>query len=346
MTKNITIGNDKISELNRPYVIAELSANHNGSLERATMILKAASQAGANAFKLQTFTADTMTLDCDNAEFIIKSGLWSGKKLYDLYQDAHMPWEWHTELFAVGKEHGITVFSSAFDFSAIELLEKLDAPAYKVASFEAMDLPLLEAVAQTGKPIIISTGVINKAQISEALEVIYKNSNSQVVLLHCVSDYPAKPEQFNLKTIPDMAREFRVPVGLSDHSINNDMSVAAIGLGACIFEKHITLRRSDGGLDSDFSLEPPEFSELVAKVNNAWFAMGEADYTNSSPRDNYRSLYFVKAVQKGSVITENDIKSIRPGMGLSPKYYYDVLGKKAATNIDPCMPVAWGLLTD
>ncbi len=339
------IENTLISNKNIPYVIAELSANHNGSLDNALEILKASANAGASALKLQTYKASTITIDCDKPEFIIKNGLWDGKKLYDLYEEAHMPWEWHTELFAAGKEHGITVFSSPFDFSAIDFLEKLDTPAYKVASFEAMDLPLLEVVAQTGKPIIISTGVIDKTQISEALEIIYKNGNDQVALLHCVSDYPAKPEQFNLRTIPDMMQEFKVPIGLSDHALDNSMSIAAIGVGACIFEKHVTLRRADGGADSAFSLEPNELKHLVTGLNSAWSALGKVSYSDSSTGSFGRSLYFVNDVKKGSIVTKDDVKSIRPGIGLAPKHYYEVIGKKAAIDISSCTPASWDLLT-
>ena len=333
----ITINGRKISAKHEPYVIAELSANHNGSLETAFTLLNVAKNSGASAVKLQTYTADTITLNCDSDEFRIKSGLWEGRTLYDLYQEAHMPWEWHKPLFDYARELEITIFSSPFDRTAVDLLEDLNAPAYKIASFEAVDLPLIKYVAATGKPMIISTGMADKEEIAEAVQAAYDGGCKELAILHCVSGYPAPAEDYNLRTILDMASSFNIPVGLSDHTLDNTTAIASVVLGASIIEKHFTLDRNGGGPDDSFSLEPEDLKQLCVGAKTAWQALGQVDYgRKSSEQGNAqfrRSLYFVKDMKAGDVIDETCIRSVRPGFGLAPKFYDEILGKTLVQDV-------------
>lgn len=337
MNEFITIDNRKIGPDYEPYIIAEMSANHNGSIENAFKIMEMAKECGADAIKLQTYKPDTITIKSDKPEFLIKGGLWDGKTLYDLYEEAHMPWDWHEPLFAKAKELGITIFSSPFDFTAVDLLESLGAPAYKIASFEAIDLPLIEYVAQTGKPMIISTGMANEEEIREAVETAKNAGCKELVVLHCVSGYPAPSEDYNLVTIPDMATRFGVLTGLSDHTIDNTTAITSVALGACLIEKHVTLDRNGGGPDDSFSLEKPELMQLCRDSKIAWRALGKVNYERKeSEKGNAifrRSLYVVKDIAEGEVFTHENVKSIRPGFGLAPKYYNSILGKKASQEI-------------
>ncbi len=334
---DIAISGRAIGPHHPPYVIAELSANHNGSLENALQLIDIAASAGAAAVKLQTYRPDTITLDSDAEEFQITEGIWAGHTLYDLYEDAHTPWDWHKPLFNRAAERGITIFSSPFDKTAVDFLEDLDAPAYKIASFEAVDLPLIEYVARTGKPMIISTGMANKEEIGEAIAAARGGGCSELVILHCVSGYPAPATDFNLATLRDIADNFSVLTGLSDHNLDNSIAVAAVALGAVVVEKHITLDRSVAGPDDSFSLEPSEFADLCEKTKLAWQALGTVDYgRKSSERANAkfrRSLYFVADIAKGQRIEAHMVRSVRPGYGIAPKHINDVIGKTATQNI-------------
>jgi N-acetylneuraminate synthase len=331
-----------------PYVIAEISANHNGSLERARMLIRAAAQAGADAVKLQTYRPDTITLDCDRPEFQLNQGPWAGQSLYDLYADAHMPWDWHAPLFAEAEGCGITIFSTPFDDTAVELLEALDAPAYKIASFELVDLPLIQRVAGTGKPMIMSTGMATRTEIAEAVEAARVAGCRDLALLHCVSGYPAPIAEANLATIPALAARFGVEAGLSDHTLGITAAITAVALGASIIEKHVTLRRADGGPDAAFSLEPEELRDLIIGVREAHAALGSADHgLQDSERGNAalrRSLYVVADVAHGEILTTDNVRSIRPGHGLRPKYLPDIIGKAATRKLDRGMPVDWSMV--
>jgi len=337
MKSFITINNRKIGPDYPPYIIAELSANHNGDIYRAYQIMEEAKRAGADAIKLQTYTHDTITMDCDSEDFQIHGGLWDGQTLYELYKGAHMPWEWHELLFAKAKELNITIFSSPFDFTAVDLLENLDTPAYKIASFELIDLPLIARVAKTGKPMIMSTGMANKEEIKEAIDCARSNGCEELVVLHCVSGYPAPAEQYNLRTISDISSRYDVLSGLSDHTIDNATAVASVVLGACLIEKHVTLNRNGGGADDSFSLEPKELAQLCKDSKTAWQALGKVNYERTDAEKGNvkfrRSLYAVKNIAAGEELTHENIKSIRPGFGLAPKYLDDVIGKKACTKI-------------
>ncbi|MDP4491805.1 pseudaminic acid synthase [Vibrio sp. AH4] len=337
MKPYITIDGRKIGPDHPPYIIAELSANHNGDINRAFQIMEEAKKAGADAIKLQTYTHETITMDCDSEEFQIHGGLWDGQTLYELYKGAHMPWEWHKPLFEKAKELGITIFSSPFDFTAVDLLESLEAPAYKIASFEVIDLPLIKRVAQTGKPMIISTGMANEEEIAEAVKTARENGCKELVVLHCVSGYPAPAEQYNLRTIADISERFKVLSGLSDHTIDNATAVASVTLGACIIEKHVTMDRNGGGADDSFSLEPHELTALCNDTKTAWQAMGQVNYERAEAEKGNvkfrRSLYIVKDIQAGEVLTADNVRSIRPGFGLPPKFYDDVIGKKVTRSL-------------
>jgi pseudaminic acid synthase len=332
-----------------PYVIAELSANHNGKLETALRIVEEAKKAGADAIKLQTYKPDTITLDSDGEGFRIKGGLWDNRTLYDLYQEAHMPWEWHKPLFERAHELGITIFSSPFDTTAVDLLESLGAPAYKIASFEAVDLPLIKYVAATGKPMIISTGMADAQEIQEAVDAARSGGCKELAVLHCVSGYPAPAEDYNLRTIPDMMARYGTVLGLSDHTLDNTTAIASIALGAAVIEKHFTLNRSGGGPDDSFSLEPADLAALCHGVRTVWDALGRVDYgRKSSEQGNVqfrRSLYFVKDLAAGDTITPDAVRSVRPGFGLPPKYLDEVLGSKVAHAVKANTPVTRDALT-
>lgn len=328
-----------------PYVIAEMSANHNGSLDNAYRLIEAAKTAGADAVKLQTYTPDTITLNADSDDFRITGGLWDGRTLYDLYQEAHMPWSWHQPLFEHARKMGITLFSSPFDATAVDLLESLGAPAYKIASFEAIDLPLIRYVARTGKPMIISTGMADDLEIQEAVDAAYSGGCKELALLHCVSGYPAPAADYNLRTLQDMQDRFGVVTGLSDHTLDNTTAITSVALGACIIEKHFTLNRQGGGPDDSFSLEPKELSELCRGARTAWQALGRVDYgrkpSEQANAQFRRSLYFVKDLQAGDVITADAVRSVRPGFGLAPKHLDDVLGRTVKQSVSINSPVRW-----
>jgi N-acetylneuraminate synthase len=331
------INNRKIGLDERPYVIAEMSANHNGDIDRAYKIIDMAKESGADAVKLQTYTPDTITMDINTPEFMIKSGLWKGQSLYELYKGAFMPWEWHEPLFNHAKKIGITIFSSPFDSAAVDLLEDLNTPAYKIASFEAVDIPLIKYVAQTGKPMIISTGMASFEEIQEATEVAREGGCKELAILHCVSGYPAPAGDYNLRTLVDMQEKFGLVVGLSDHTVDNTTAITSVALGASIIEKHVTLDRNGGGPDDSFSLELKELRQLCTGAKIAWESLGKIDYgLQSSEQDNIkfrRSLYFSKDIKKGEVITKDHIRSIRPGYGLPPKYLNKIVGKIAPLDI-------------
>ncbi len=342
---NISISGRRIAADAPPYVIAELSANHNGRLDTAMKIVEEAEKAGADAVKLQTYTADTITLNSHAEEFHIHGGLWNGKTLYQLYQEAHMPWEWHKPLFEYARKLGITIFSSPFDNTAVDLLEDLNAPAYKVASFEAVDLPLIRYIASTGKPMIISTGMADADEIAEAIDAARAGGCKELAILHCVSGYPAPAEDYNLRTIPDKIRRFGLVTGLSDHTLDNTTAITSVALGASIIEKHFTLDRDGGGPDDSFSLEPAELAALCTGAKTAWQALGQVDFgRKSSEQGNVkfrRSLYFVKPLKKGDRVTADAVRSVRPGFGLAPKYLDEVLGATLKTDVGFGTAISW-----
>ena len=334
---NISIAGRRIAADAPPYVIAEMSANHNGNIETAFKLIEAAKQSGADAVKLQTYRPDTITLNCDSEDFRIHGGLWDGRTLYELYEEAHMPWEWHAPLFAHARKHGITIFSSPFDNTAVDLLEDLNAPAYKIASFEAVDLPLIKYVASTSKPMIISTGMADAQEIQEAINAAREGGCTELAILHCVSGYPAPAADYNLRTIPDMIQRFGLVTGLSDHTLDNTTAITSVAMGASIVEKHFTLNRKGGGPDDSFSLEPAELAALCSGCKTAWAALGQVDYgRKSSEQGNVkfrRSLYFVKDLKAGDVISPDAVRSVRPGFGLAPKYVTDIVGKILTTDV-------------
>ncbi|MGA9659459.1 MAG: pseudaminic acid synthase [Asticcacaulis sp.] len=340
----ISIAGRKIGAAHEPYIICEISGNHNGSLDRALSLIDAAAQTGCDAIKLQTYTADTITMDSDRPEFQLQGGLWDGRSLYELYQEAHTPFDWHPALFERAKKHGVTCFSSPFDESAVDLLASLEAPAYKIASFELVDLPLVAYVAQQGKPMIMSTGMANAEEIDAAVQTARKFGSGEIVLLHCVSSYPSEIKDANVRTVPDLGRRFGVPSGLSDHTFGSAASVAAIALGGCVIEKHFTLARSDGGPDAGFSLEPDEFAALVRDCKAAWQALGRVHYdtlgTEQASKTFRRSLYVMQDVKQGEALTKANIRSIRPGLGLAPARLWNVLGKTASRDLKRGEPLS------
>lgn len=344
----VSIAGRKIGPGHPPYVVAEMSGNHNGDIGRALAIIDAAAEAGADAVKLQTYTADTLTIDHDGPGFTIEGGLWDGRRLYDLYREAHTPWDWHERLFARGHERGVAVFSTPFDVTAVDFLEGLGAPAHKVASFEIVDIPLIRRIARTGKPMVISTGIANLEEIREAVTAARAAGCREMVLLHCVSGYPSVPKDAHLRTVMHLAETFSTVPGLSDHTHGIAVSVAAVALGACFIEKHFTLRRADGGPDSAFSLEPAELADLVKGCRAAWEALGAVNYERKeSERGNAvfrRSLYAIADIKPGEPFTEKNVRSIRPGHGMAPKHLPEVLGKRATKAIARGTPLTPDLI--
>ncbi len=347
--RRIEIGGRGIGSDCPAYIVAELSANHNQSFGQAVRIVRAAKDAGADAVKLQTYTADTITLRSDKACFRIAGGtLWDGRILHDLYQEAFTPWEWQPKLKEIANELGMHLFSSAFDDSAVDFLEQMNVPAHKVASFELVDIGLIQKMARTGKPLIMSTGMASEEEISEAVGAARGAGAAQIALLKCTSAYPAPPEEANLRTIPELARRFGCPVGLSDHTMGIAVPVAAVALGACIIEKHLCLRRADGGPDGAFSLEPQEFKAMVEAVRTAEKALGSVQFA-SGPREASslkfrRSLFVVEDIKKGELFTKQNVRSIRPADGLHPRHLNEVLGKRAACDVERGTPLSWVLV--
>jgi len=351
MTKaatHLNIGGRLIGPGQPPYVIAEMSANHNGQLSNAFKIIEEAKRCGADAVKLQTYTPDTITLNSNSDEFKINGGLWDGLTLYELYTQAHMPWDWHKPLFDHARQTGITIFSSPFDSTAVDLLEDLNAPAYKIASFEAIDLPLIQYVASTGKPMIISTGMADADEIQDAVDTALSSGCSQLALLYCVSGYPAPAKDYKLKTMQDMATRFGCVTGLSDHTIDNTTAITSIALGSSLIEKHFTLDRNGGGPDDSFSLESKELKSLCDSVLTAWNCLGDVDYgRQSSEKANVqfrRSLYFVEDLKAGQIITADSVRSVRPGYGIAPKYMREILGKRVICDVSKFTPVKFELI--
>ena len=350
MVKELKINHIEIGVNNKPFIIAEMSGNHNQSIKRALQLVDIAAEAGAHAIKLQTYTAETMTLDIQENEFVIQniSSLWKGESLYNLYKKAYTPWEWHAEIFDYAKSKGLLAFSSPFDETAVDFLESLHVPAYKIASFENIDIPLIRKVAKTGKPVIISTGMATVAEIDEAVRTIRDTGNNQIVLLKCTSTYPASPENSNVATIPHLREMFGVEVGLSDHTMGIGVATAAVALGATVIEKHFTTSRAEGGVDAAFSLEPHELKLLVEETERAWASIGKVSYGPTIAElpsvNRRRSLYITEDIQAGDLLTKENIKSIRPGLGLPTKYYDLILGKAIKQDAKKGTPLSWELL--
>lgn len=349
MNRYFEINKIKIGENQKTFIIAEMSANHNQDYDRAVELIKKAAWAGADAIKLQTYTPDTITIDCDNEYFQIKQGtIWDGTTLHKLYQTAYTPWEWQPKLKKVAEEEGLVFFSSPFDYTSVDFLEDMNVPAYKIASFELNDIPFIEYIASKGKPIIMSTGIARMGDIQDALDACKRMGNENVALLKCTSSYPAPIEEINLKTIPNMNETFDVVAGLSDHTMGNAVSVGGVAIGAKIIEKHMTLRRSDGGADSKFSMEPEEFKEMVDNIRIVEKALGKVTYDltekQRNSREHSRSLFVVEDVKEGELFTEKNVRSIRPGFGLETKYINDILGEKAKCNIKKGTPMKWNLI--
>lgn len=349
--KTIEIQDRKIGSNHPPFIIAEMSGNHNQSLERALEIVEIAAKTGVHALKIQTYTADTMTLDLDRDEFFINDpkSLWYGKSLFELYQQAYTPWEWHKPIFDRCRELGIIGFSTPFDFTAVDFLESLDVPFYKIASFENTDLPLIRKVASTGKPIIISTGMAAIAELDETITTAKQAGCQNLILLKCTSSYPSTPKDTNLLTIPHLRDLFDdIQVGLSDHTLGIGVAVASVALGATVIEKHFTLNRADGGVDAAFSMEPQEMKQLVIETERAWQAMGKISYGVTAAEQKSlifrRSLYIAQNMQSGDILTPDNLRAIRPGQGLPPKYYNLLLGKKIKADVQAGTPVKWELL--
>lgn len=349
MQKQIKIGNRYVGGNAPTFIVAEVSANHLQDFERAKAIIKAAADAGADAVKLQTYTADTITLDCDNDYFQITQGtIWDGTTLHKLYQEAFTPWEWQPELLKYANELGMECFSSPFDPTAVDFMEEMNMPAYKIASFEINDIPLIRKIAKLGKPIIFATGIAYLEDIERALQVCKEEGNEQVILLKCTSQYPSPYESMNLKVIPNMAEVFDCVTGLSDHSMGCTVAVASVALGAKMVEKHLTLSRADGGPDAEFSMEPAEFKQMVDEIRIVEKALGKVTYELTEQqvrsREDGRSLFVVKDVKEGEIFTEDNVRSIRPNFGLHTMYYEDILGKKAKKDIAKGIPLAWNLI--
>jgi N-acetylneuraminate synthase len=346
----ITIDGRKIGPNYPPYIIAELSANHNGILQKALDTISEAKRCGADAIKLQTYTADTMTIDCDSEEFQIRGGLWDGYKLYDLYKEAQTPFSWHKAMFDHARKIGITCFSTPFDETAVDLLEDMNVPAYKVASFEATDLPLIKYIAATKKPMIMSTGMANLEEIEEMVTTAKDAGCQELILLHCISSYPAPIEQSNLLTIPDMRKYFGVQIGLSDHTITNTASIVASALGATVIEKHFIMDRNYKGPDSQFSIEPPELTALCTETKDAWLSLGKAGYDRKPAEEANikfrRSVYFVKDLKEGEIITQEHIRRIRPGLGLAPKFEAEIIGKSVKVDVVRGTATSWVLINE
>lgn len=344
------IAGTKIGPGHSPYLIAEMSGNHMGEIDRAMALIDAAKASGAHAVKLQTYTADTITIDSDRPEFQLTDGLWKGRGLYDLYQEAHTPWDWHEPLFRHAADIGITIFSSPFDPTAVDLLARLNAPAFKIASFEIVDIPLIKYVARLGKPMILSTGMASLGDIAEAVAAVRETPDTPMMLLHCTSGYPTPPEDCDLRTISHLSEAFGVPVGLSDHTEGVAVPVASVALGAVLIEKHFTLSRADGGVDSAFSLEPQEFKAMADACTTAWSAIGHVGYevkgSEANVKQNRRSLYAVADIAAGEVFKEQNVRSIRPGLGLAPKYLPDILGRSAARDITFGEPMNWQMIAE
>ena len=342
------IAGRKIGPDQPPYLIAELSGNHKGDFARACALIDAAKAAGADAVKIQTYTADTLTINHDGPGFRLEGGLWDGRTLYELYQEGSMPWDWHEALFAHARGIGIPLFSSPFDPTAVDLLEACGAPAYKIASFELIDLPLIRTVARTGKPIIMSTGMADLGEISEAVAVVRENSASPILLLHCTSAYPTPPEECDLRTIPHLAEAFGTLTGLSDHTMGWAVAIASVALGAVAIEKHFTLSRAEGGVDSAFSMEPDEFRAMAEACRIAWAALGRINYaltpSEAGGRDYRRSLYATADIDAGAVFTSANIRSVRPGFGLAPKYIDTIIGRPATRRVTRGEPLDWSMV--
>lgn len=333
----IKIKDTKIGAEYSPYIVAEMSANHNGKIENAIKLIKTAKDCGANAVKIQTYKAETITINHNSPEFILKDGLWAGKKLFDLYKEAHTPWEWHKEIYDFGNKIGITIFSSPFDNSAVDFLEKIDNPVYKVASPELIDIPLIKYIAKTGKPIIFSTGMATFDEIHDAIEAARSEGAKNIIVLHCTASYPAPTKEANLSTLEAIKEKFNVVTGLSDHTQGTLISTLAVNHGASLIEKHFTLDRTMGGVDSAFSIEPNELKQLVSDVNLAKIAIGKPSFSPTESETNFvknrRSLYVVKDIKKGEKLSDKNIKSIRPGKGMKPKYFFDVIGLEASRDL-------------
>ena len=346
----LKIDKSQISLHNPPYIIAELSANHNGSIEKAKQTIKLAKECGANAIKLQTYTANSMTINCNNNDFIIKEGLWQGYKLFDLYEEASTPYEWHEELFKYAKKIGITIFSTPFDEEAADLLESLNTPAYKIASFELTDLPLIDYVARKRKPILISTGMGNLQEISDAIKIAKDAGCKDILLFHCISSYPTPTSEANIRTIEFLRKQFNVEIGLSDHTISDTAALAAVSLGAVAIEKHFIINKEDKGPDSEFSIEPKQLRELVENSKSCWEALGSKDFYRSELEAKSkvfrRSLYFVRDINAGESITKEHIRRIRPGFGLEPKYLNEIINRKVSVNCKRGDRVTWDVIND
>lgn len=333
----ITIDKVNIGTGCKPYIVAEISANHNGSINKCKKLITLAKEKGASAVKLQTYKPESLTVNSNLDDFLIKDGLWKGRNLFELYEEAHTPWEWFEELFAHAKQCDITIFSSPFDKKAVDLLENLNCPAYKIASFEILDHELIEYAASKMKPIILSTGMANKEEIAEAIDVVKSTKNNDLIILHCVSGYPSSPDDYNLKTIKEMQKFFNVDVGLSDHTISNNAAIASIALDVCFIEKHFTLDKNGGGPDDSFSMEPEDLKNLSLSVDEAFRSLGKASFDLKNAEKNSlvfrRSLYFMKDLKAGHLLQRDDVKCIRPGYGIKPKYIKDILGKKLKNDI-------------